>query len=166
MASTVEKRVHPPPSTPRILPILYSLTQNAVGSSGPNSTVADGAARSASSVSDFGAGKPFPMGQSQLQDYSYRWSGGHEETDRDRAGGSYRRLGRGRIFRSPEMGRTECLSARGGPGAHAHGRQRGSFRGFRRTPPSAIPRPTLCVGAETASGRGLRAIYQRNRIRL
>src|SRR5712692_6514764 len=106
MASTVEKRVHPPPSTPRILPILYSLTQNAVGSSGPNSTVADGAARSASSVSDFGAGKPFPMGQSQLQDYSYRWSGGHEETDRDRAGGSYRRLGRGRIFRSPENAAT------------------------------------------------------------
>src|SRR6266849_1907245 len=155
-----------PPSTPVILPILYSLAQNPTSPGSPNSTAGDGAPRSPFSVSDFDAEKPFPMGQSQFRDYSCSWCGGHEETDMDRADSSYRRLGRGRVFRSSEMERTACLSARGGVGADARGRQRSSFRGFRRTPASAIHRATLRVGAETASGRRLRAICKRNRIRL
>src|SRR6266849_6247042 len=104
MASSVEKHRHPSPSTPVILPILYSLAQNPASPRGPNSTVGDSAARSPFSVSDFDTGNPFPMGQSQFQDCSYSWCGGHEETDMDRAGSSYRSVGRGRIFRSSEMG--------------------------------------------------------------
>jgi len=103
------------------------------------------------------------MGQSQIQDRWRRWCGGHEETDLDRAGGGCRRFGRGRIFRISKMGRTERLCARRGAGADARGRERNTLRGFRRTPASVIRRETLRLGAETASGRGLRAICQRNR---
>src|SRR5205807_3205434 len=94
------------------------------------------------------------------------WDGWHEETDLDRLGGSCRRSGRGYVFPVLQMGRKERRSTRGGAGADAHGRERGSFCGFRRTPASPLHPETLRLDAKTASGGGLRAVCQRKRIRL
>ena len=54
--------------TPVILSVIYSLARNPSSRSGPNSTGGNSPFRSAFSASDFDVEKPFPMGQSQIQD--------------------------------------------------------------------------------------------------
>ena len=51
-----------------ILSVIYSLARNPSSRSGPNSTGGNSPFRSAFSASDFDVEKPFPMGQSQIQD--------------------------------------------------------------------------------------------------